>query len=281
MASQIDIHLPNGVLQGLQNVRDFVGENVNSLNNSAQQVGESLKATATTTTDRAINTVTTSLEQSWQTADKFKSTTSGAVKDALASSASDWLTQHPIFFRLVQILGWATNHPIISIVILLFALALVWSIIKAIVRLIETASWSILKVPIKLIQAFIKVSFLSLVKVGSFGVQRITATKTTDNLTDNSGDVEKLTLNLTPQPPSLQGKGENSKSLLLQERGFPELVKSQNKQQRLGEISNRLEAIQKEQNELLQEAADLIASDTIEIEISEIKPLKSVESHLG
>ena len=246
MASQIDIHLPNGVLQGLQNVRDFVGENVNSLNNSAQQVGESLKATATTTTDRAINTVTTSLEQSWQTADKFKSTTSGAVKDAIASSASDWLTQHPIFFRLVQILGWATNHPIISVVILLFALALVWSIIKAIVRLIETASWSILKVPIKLLQAFIKVSFLSLVKVGSFGVQRITGAKTTDNL-----------------------------PALLPENFQP------NKQQRLTEITSRLETIQKEQNELLQEAADLIAADTIDIEISKIKPLKSVESHLG
>ncbi|MEH2299365.1 MAG: hypothetical protein V7K88_10100 [Nostoc sp.] len=246
MASQIDIHLPNGILQRLQNVKDFVSKNVNSLNNSAEQVGESLKATATTTTDRAIDIVTTSLEQSWQTADKFKSTTSGAVKDAIASSASDWLTQHPIFFKLVQILGWATNHPIISIVILLFALALLWSIIKAIVRLIETASWSILKVPIKLIQALIKVSFFSLVKVGSFGVQRITGAKTTDNL------------------PTL----------------LPENFQS-NKQQRLVEISSRLEAIQKEQNELLQEAADLIAADTIDIEISEIKPLKSVESHLG
>ncbi|MEH2245037.1 hypothetical protein [Nostoc sp.] len=246
MASQIDIHLPNGVLQHLQNVKDFVSENVNSLSNSAEQVGESLKATATTTTDKAIDTVTTTLEQSWQTADKFKSTTSGVVKDAIASSASDWLTQHPIFFRLVQILSWATNHPIISIVILLFAIALLWSIIKAIVRLIETASWSILQVPIKLIQTFIKVSFLSLVKVGSFAIQRMTPTKTIDNL------------------PAL----------------LPENFQL-NKQQRLAEISNRLEAIQKEQNKLLQEAADLIAADTIDIEISKIKPLKSVESHLG
>ncbi|MHC5829592.1 MAG: hypothetical protein ACYT04_80145, partial [Nostoc sp.] len=53
-----------------------------------------------------------------------------------------------------------------------------------------------------------------------------------------------------------------------------------NKQQRLAEISHRLEAIQKEQNQLLQEAADLITCDTIDIEISEIKPLKSLESHL-
>ncbi|OYD88845.1 hypothetical protein CDG77_21670 [Nostoc sp. 'Peltigera membranacea cyanobiont' 213] len=246
MASQIDIHLPNGVLQRLQNVKDFVGGNVNSLSNSAQQVGESLKTTATTTTDKAIETVTTSLEQTWQTAEQFKNTTSGAVKDAMASSASDWLTQHPIFFRLVQILGWGANHPIISVIILLFALALLWSIIRAIVRLIETASWSILQVPLKLLQALIKVSFLSLAKVGSFAVQKLTATKTTDNL-------------LTLLPENFQP----------------------NKQQRLAEISSRLEAIQKEQNELLQEATDLIASDTIDIEISQIKQLRSVESHLG
>ncbi|MEH1940705.1 MAG: hypothetical protein V7L01_10860 [Nostoc sp.] len=246
MVSQIDIHLSNGVLQRLQNAKDFVGENVNSLSNSAQQVGESLKATATTTTDKAIDTVTTSLEQSWQTAEQFKSTTSGAVKGAIASSASDWLTEHPIFFRLVQILGWAANHPIISVVILLFALALLWSIIKAIVRLIETASWSILQVPFKLLQALIKVSFLSITKVGSFAVQRMTPTETIDNL-----------------PAFLPENFQPSK------------------QQRLAEISYRLEAIQKEQNELLQEAADLIASDTIDIEISKIKQLKSVESHLG
>ncbi|MBN3946873.1 MAG: hypothetical protein HWQ38_10415 [Nostoc sp. NMS7] len=246
MPSQIDIHLPNGILQRLQNVKDFVGERVNSLSNSAQQVGDSLKATATTTTDKAIDTVTTNLEQSWQTAEQFKSTTSGAVKTALASSVSDWLTQHPLFFRLVQILSWGANHPIISVIILLFALAIVWSIIKAIVRLIETASWSILQVPIKFLQALIKVSFLSLIKVGSFTIQRMTATKTIDNL-----------------------------PVLLPENFQP------SKQQRLAEISHHLEAIQKEQNELLQEAADLIASDTIDIEISKIKQLKSVESHLG
>lgn len=246
MTSQIDVHLPNGVLQRWQNVKDFVGGSVNSLSNSAQQAGESLKTTATTTTDKAIDTVTTSLEQTWQTADKFKSTTSGAVKDAMASSASDWLTQHPIFFRLVQILGWGVNHPIISVVILLFALALIWSIIKAIVRLIETASWSILKVPLKLLQALMKVSFLSLTKVVSFAIQRITGAKTTDNLP-------------TLPPENFQP----------------------NKQQRLAEISSRLEAIQKEQHELLKEAADLIATDTIDIEISKIKQLKSAESHLG
>ncbi|MBG1244599.1 hypothetical protein [Nostoc sp. NZL] len=253
MAPSIEINLPEGVLQRLQTARDIVNQSVNSFSNSVQQAGQSLQDTAATTTDRAINTITTtleqakgSLEQSWQPIDQFKSTTSGAVKTAMSSSVNDWLTQQPIVYRLVQILGWAANHPIISLVILLVALALIWSIIKAIVRLIETASWSILQVPLKLLQALMKVSFLFLTKIGSSAIHRITPTKTIDNL------------------PALP----------------PENFQ-QNKQQRLVEISSRLEAIQKEQNELLQEAANLIASDTIDIEISKIKQLRSVESHLG
>jgi hypothetical protein len=241
MALSIEINLPEGVLQRLQTAKEIV-----------QQTKNSWQDTAATTTDRAINTVTTTLEkakgslvETWQTAEQFKSTTSGAVETAINSSVNDWLIQHPVVFRLVQILGWATNHPIISLVILVFALALVWSIIRAIVRLIETASWSILQIPVKLVQGLIKVSFLSLTKVGSLAVQGITDTKKPENL------------------PGL----------------LPENLPT-NKQQRLGEISYRLEAIQQEQNELLQEAADLIASDTIDIQIS-TKPLKSVESHLG
>ena len=49
---------------------------------------------------------------------------------------------------------------------------------------------------------------------------------------DESRHVEKPTPNLTPQPPSLKGSGENSKPLSLQERGlergFPDPVKSKN-----------------------------------------------------
>ncbi|MEH2067300.1 MAG: hypothetical protein V7K47_03870 [Nostoc sp.] len=242
MALPIEINLSEEVLQRLQTAKDIV-----------QQARQSLQNTAATTTDRAINKVTTtleqakgSLEQSWQTAEQLKSTTSGAVQTAINSSINDWLTQHPVVFRLVQILSWAANHPIISLVILVFALALFWSIIRAIVRVIETASWSLLKVPVNLLLALVKVSFVSLTQVGSFAVQRITLTKTIDNL------------------PVL----------------LPENFQT-NKQQRLVEISTRLAAIQNEQQELLQEAADLIASDTIELKISEIKPLKNVESHLG
>ncbi|BAY15128.1 putative CheA signal transduction histidine kinase [Anabaenopsis circularis NIES-21] len=61
---------------------------------------------------------------------------------------------------------------------------------------------------------------------------------------DFSRHVEKLTQNLTPQPPSLLGKGEKSKPLSLQgrglERGFPDTVKSQTEQLpiKVGELVN-------------------------------------------
>jgi hypothetical protein len=242
---QIDINLSEGIWQRFQQGKHFVNDSLNILTNSAQQAGQSFKETANQATDRAINTVTTtweqakgSVEESLQTAEQVKSTTSQAVQTAIASSMHDWLAQHPVFLRLVQILSWATNHPIISCVMLVFILALVWSIIKAIMRLIEAASWSILQVPIKLLQSLVKVSFLTFSRFGSFAVQKITNTQPNEEIS--------ALLPINTQ------------------------VIYQDKQQRLAEISHRLEAIQQEQHELLQEAADIIASGTIDIKIEEV-----------
>ena len=236
----IDINLLTEKFPRFQQAKDFVNQSVDSLTQSAHRVGESWKQTATTATDKAIDSVTTtvgqaksSLEQSWQTADQIKNTTSTAVESAIASSMNDWLTQHPAIFRLVQIFAWATNHPIISLVILLFTIAIASSIIKAIVRLIETASWSILQVPFKLIFALIKVSFFSFIKLTNIALKKVTS--------------HQPVKNLPALPPATS----------------PEIYKD--KQQRLAEISMRLEAIQKEQKQLLQEATELLATDTIEM----------------
>ncbi|MBD2337825.1 hypothetical protein H6G64_12640 [Calothrix sp. FACHB-156] len=236
MTPPIDMKFSEGIWQHLQQAKYFVDDSVNSLTNSAQQAGQSFKETANIASDKAINTVTTtweqakgSLEQSLHTAEQVKSTTSTAVQTAIASSMNDWLAQHPAIFRLVQILSWAANHPIISCIMLVFILALLWSIIRAIMRLIETASWSILQVPIKLLQSLIKVIFISLGTFGSFAWQKIKGTQVIDKNSD------LLPINAE--------------------------VIYQSKQQRLTEISSRLEAIQKEQQELLQEAAGLIAAD--------------------
>ncbi|MFH7027356.1 MAG: hypothetical protein ACHBN1_18625 [Heteroscytonema crispum UTEX LB 1556] len=238
--------LPETVWQRFHGAKAFVNESVNSLTNSAQQVRESLQETATQTTHKAIDTVTTtfgqaknSLEQTLETAGQFQNTTSTAIQSAIASSISDWLIQHPSMLRMVQIFAWATSHPIIGLVILLFAVAIVWSIIKAIVRLIETASLSIVRTPFKLVWAFLQVIFLSLTKFGVSAIAQFSNARI---------DQENLPA-LLPATPQLY----------------------QDKQQRLTEIASRLEAIQKEQNELLQEAAQLLASDTIDVEKHQVQ----------
>jgi hypothetical protein len=235
--------LPETVWQRFHGAKAFVNQSVNSLTNSAQQVRESLQETATQATDKAIDTVTTtfgqakgSLEQTLETAGQFQNNTSTAIQNAIASSMSDWLIQHPAMFRMMQIFTWATSHPIIGLVILLFAIAIVWSIIKAIVRLIETASLSILRTPFKLLWAFVQVIFFSLTKFGKSAIAQFSNARiVNDDL---------------PTLPS----------------ATPESL-FQDKQQRLTEIASRLEAIQKEQNQLLQEAAKLLASDTIDVPV--------------
>jgi hypothetical protein len=146
----------------------------------------------------------------------FGGATSNAIQTAISDSVSEWLQAHPVAFRLVQLLLWATNHPIVSLIVLLFTVAIAWSLIKAVVRLIEMAGWSLLQAPLKVGLVLIGVSAKSLGKFGGLAVKRA------------------------------GGAGEEK-----------------DKQQRLAEISTRLEAIQKEQNELLQEASAILSSSAL------------------
>ncbi len=282
----VEIGLPEEVFKGFQKAKDFWLQSVNTLRESAKLARESLTQTAgqavntlteatdkavdtvaataqqakhslTTTTHKAVDTLTTvtndsvktitsttqqaqaaleetieqtkgSLEQTLQTAEQLKSTMPEAMKTAISSSINDWLQAHPVALRLVEILTWATNHPIVSLVILLFASAIAWSLIKALGRLIDTIVSSLLQAPFKLGQILIGVGFKSLGKFGGLAVNHLAVAK-------------------NAEPSAL-------------EYSISEPIQH-DKQQRLAEISTRLEAIRQEQNELLQEVAAILASD--------------------
>ncbi|MBW4629609.1 MAG: hypothetical protein KME49_29885 [Brasilonema octagenarum HA4186-MV1] len=235
------VELYKDISLGFQQTKDFLNHSVNSLTTSAQHIGESWQQRASQATNRTVDTVTTTLEQAkvsveqtFQSAEQVKNTTTVAVQTAISSAMSDWFEQHPTLLRLVQILGWAANHPIISLVVLLFALAVTWSVIKAIGRIVESASLSVLQVPLKLLQALAKLSFVSFTKLGNLAFKQLSDRKTTDI-------IPTVLPTISPQI-------------------------HKDKQQRLVEISTRLEEIQQEQNHLLQEAAELLASEKIDTE---------------
>ncbi|MBD2489620.1 hypothetical protein [Aulosira sp. FACHB-615] len=205
----------------------------NVVNQGVHSVNNSLQQVGESWQETATTTLEqakSSIGQGLQTADQFKNTTSGAVERAIASSINDWLTQHPTMLRLLHALNWAANHPIISIIIILLSLALLFGLVNAVIRLFTTASFSLLQAPLKLLQALIKFIFLSIAKLTGFTWNKISHHQAIDNIN-------------TIQTP------------------YPD------KQQRLVEISSRLETLQQEQKQLLQEAAEIIATDSTNLEI--------------
>lgn len=105
------------------------------------------------------NPLTAEFTASWEqtkdfltkTADSFQATTSDAMANAIASSTYNWLQTHPVAARLFHALLWAIDRPIISLCLLLVAIALASSIVKAINRLLELTGLYLLKAPFQLI----------------------------------------------------------------------------------------------------------------------------------
>jgi hypothetical protein len=167
------------------------------------------------------------------------------MKSVIYDSISDWLGDHQTLSRLVQMFGWAANHPIISGIVLIFALAILWNLIKGIGHFIQLASLSIIRVPLKLLWGLVAVSFVA---VGKLVVNRYGVIKQRNSASQESKEVAIL-----PE--------ESSQVIKLEKQADSK----SDKQERLLEITARLEALQKEQKDLLQEAATLMVSHQVEI----------------
>lgn len=272
MTTGAEINLPTRVFNSFHKAKDVLNERAQTLKETTQQAKESLvettgraantvaletdkvvdtaKDSLTATTHKAVDAVTAvtsdsvktltaqakgSLEQTLQTTEQLKNTTSDAIQTAINSSVNDWLARHPVALRLVQALLWATNHPILSLVILLITVALAWSLIKAVGRLFEIAGLSLLQAPFMLGMALVGAGSQTLRKFGGLALKQLPST----------------------QDPAL----------LSQHSGY-----EKDKQQRLAEISTRLEVISQEQNELLQEAAAILTTDKTSNGSTDIAP---------
>lgn len=193
---QLNLILPDKVTQHWQIVK-------NGVHNFIQSVQQ--KATQTTDNTKAY------LENNWQNVEKITNNTSEVIQKNINTAIHDLFSQYPWFFQILEVFTWGINHPVRGLITLLFTIALLGSIIKAIVKVIETASWSILKIPFILLQKLLKSLWMTLSQLGIFGIGKIKTNQFNNN-----------------------------------------------RQQRLAEISQRLEVIHNEQKGLLQEAAKLM-----------------------
>ena len=166
------------------------------------------------------------------------------LQGAIDSSFGDWLEHHPGFFRLFHFLNWGITHPIWSLILLVFALALIFSVIKGIGRVFERIGVSVLQIPLKLLGTILRYIYYLLKEAFKY-------------ILDKSG------FNRSKIANQFKAKHINSQSQV----DFINIEqisnqKNSEKQRRLGEISDRLSQIQQEQNQLLQEAASILNTDT-------------------
>ncbi len=230
--NSFDITFSESLIQRWQQTKETATQSLNNFTDKAQQVSYDWQQTATQSTENAIDTFNNTIEQAKGSLEEKLPQVS--VQTVVNSSITDWFEEHPAFLGIIKSFNWAVIHPIISVIIIVFSLAILWTVIKAIGRLIETASLSILKIPLILLGTVIKYCWLWLKKFGKLATDKLKNKKTVNY---NS----ELQLN------------ENTAYQII----------SYNKRQRLEDISLRLSEIQKEQQELLQEAADIVDSQRV------------------
>ena len=237
------LNLPVNIPEQADRVKKIFIRGLNSWTETAQQTSESWQGAATQVTDKVVDRVVSKFTT---TTEQAKDSLGNTFQIAIDSSLGNWLEQHPIFFKLVQILGWGANHPIISVIAIIFAIALIFSLIKAVVRLIESASLSIFRLPLKLIQTALKLSFSyfnKFIKIIFIKIKR-------HNVSDS----------FVPKQLSIPNNINNSSNSIHSNQ--VELIGTKvfysPAEKRLKEISSRLSEIQKEQQELLQEASSIL-----------------------
>jgi F0F1-type ATP synthase membrane subunit b/b' len=217
-----DIRISDSLIQRLQQTKEAAKQSLNNIYDKAQQV-------TTQSTENAIDTLNNTIEQAKDSLGENLPQVS--VENVINSSVADWFEQHPAFLGIIKSFNWAASHPIVSLILFVFSLAILWSVIKAVGRLIETASLSILKIPLKLLGTLIKYCWRWLGKFSSFVIE-IANTKPVNN------------------NPELQLQNNTAYQIITYDR-----------QQRLKDISARLEEIQTEQQQLLKEAADILDAE--------------------
>ncbi|MUL35546.1 hypothetical protein [Gloeocapsopsis dulcis] len=208
MTTQVDKELQQKVDHSIDQAKEILFKTTERLQTTTQQA----KDTLTETSGKAVKAVD--------------------IQSAIATSTSNWLQDHPAILRLVQILIWATEHPIISLIVLLFVIAIAWSLIKSIGRLIDKIASSLLQAPLKLLQTLL---IFIISTLGNLGIS----------------------LNKPAEQLALQ-------------QGSTIVIKD--KSQQIAEISTRLEALQQEQNELLKALMEILASDETQENIYEQHP---------
>ncbi|MFM9267675.1 hypothetical protein [Tychonema sp. BBK16] len=220
--------------QAVTRVSETTNKAVDAVSHSADKAKETITQTTNSavntlnqTTSQAVDSVTqatekakASLQDSLDKAENISGAASDAIKNALYTTAKDWMDAHPVIL-------WLVSHPLMGLGMLLLFIFMILGLFQALGSFFAEAWLFVLQSPGNFIQGFFKVGSKSVSNLGGVTVSSLVSSN--PGLNNNSG---------------LQVRGVESNSL--------------DSQERLANILIRLEAIRQEQSQLLEEVSAIL-----------------------
>lgn len=217
-------------------VSQFVEKNKNSFN---QVAGQAVN-TVNEATSQFIDTISKTSDKgkavvgdTLQIAENLSNAVSAQIEQAINSvilqqieAIKVWIDAHPGISGLTQALIWGINHPILSLLILFFAIFILWQLFKLLGRLVEQALVFMLKAPFQFARFLFSQSLQSF---RNFAFRGLTTQQTEANV---------LALNPSIADSIICGQKEQIATILM-----------------------RIEELRQEQNDLLQELKAILALD--------------------
>lgn len=169
-----------------------------------------------------------------------------SIQNAIAAIVRDWLSRHPV-------LGWFAAHPLWAIALLLLFIFSAWGLLGAIAQLVKTLWIELLRAPLRLGRWL--------------GVRLLNLFRRSTGKTSQTSDAQTLQLQ----------EIQSSRSML----NDPNSADRQNENDqpaRLSEAVARLEQLQAEQTQLLQEVRAILhqpSCETLQAHVPTLKVFKS------
>jgi hypothetical protein len=208
--------------------------------NSFHQVTSQAVNTVTEATNQFIDTISKTSDKgkavvgdTFQIAENLSNVVSTQLEKVIHSvilqqieAIKIWIDAHPELSRLTHACIWGINHPILSVLILFFAMFILWQFFKILGRWVEQALVFTLKAPFQFARFLFHQSYKSLNQIAG------------RRLTIQQPDANVLALNASVSDSTVYEQKEQIATILI-----------------------RIEELRQEQNDLLQELKAILALD--------------------
>lgn len=217
-------------------ISDSTGKVVNKITETATQAKDTFTTTTSSVIDnvnqvknQAVDSITATAKQAGNLTNSVSSAMESAINNFIThqwDAMTTWINHHPTLSWIMKLLMLAVNHPVITAFMIFLGIYIIWKVFQLFSKILDQGLLFTLKTPLKLIYAMF-----------SFGFQNIS----------------KLLFS------GLKFKKSEDNSLMLN-NSIADNISLDTKQE-ITKLLTRLEAVRKEENEILENLTALLADN--------------------